>query len=291
MDLRHLRSFVAVAEEGQFTRAADRLLIAQPAVSAQIRRLERELGEPLFHRDHRETTLTAAGEALLPHARSALAAAERGRETIASLRGVLHGRLRVGVAGPIDDRLARALGTFHRHHPAVDIRLTSHQNAELIDVVARGEVDAAIVGLGAQPLPSTVTSLLLYAEPLVLAVWPDDPLARRSGATIDALRDEPLVALVRGSGLRALLDQACGAAGFSPNVVAETTDLASLVRLVAEGVGRALTPRSATTDQPVAPVDLTRPRLQRRTALAWNTAAQSPAGRAFTTLARTEFGA
>jgi Bacterial regulatory helix-turn-helix protein, lysR family len=92
------------------TRAAIRVSVAQPAVSAQIRRLERELGEPLFHRDQRSVSLTRAGEALLPHARAALAAAERGRDTIASLRGVLHGRLRVGVAGPVDHRFAEALG-------------------------------------------------------------------------------------------------------------------------------------------------------------------------------------
>jgi DNA-binding transcriptional LysR family regulator len=289
MDPRHLRCFVAVADERQFTRAADRLLIAQPAVSAQIRRLERELGEPLFHRDRRETTLTAAGQALLPHARAALAAAERGRETIASLRGVLHGRLHVGVAGPIDDRLARALGMFRRDHPSADIRLTSHQNTELIDAIAHGEIDAGIVGLGAQPVPDSVTTLLLYAEPLVLAVPPGDPLAQRARTTIDALRDRPVITLVRGSGLRALLEDACAAAGFSPQIAAETAELPSLVRLVAEGVGLALAPRSATTGQRVATLDLTRPRLERHTALAWNPNRQSPAGRAFVALARAEW--
>jgi DNA-binding transcriptional LysR family regulator len=285
MDLRQLRSFVTVADERQFTRAADRLLIAQPAVSTQIRRLERELGEPLFHRDRRETTLTAAGQALLPHARAALAAAERGRETIASLRGVLHGRLHVGVAGPVDDRLGRALGEFRRAHPAVEIRLSSHQNAELIHAVAHGEVDAGIIGLGPQPLPETVTTRLLYAEPLVLAAALSDPLASRPHATIDALRDQPVVTLLPGSGLRTLLEQACEAAGFSPRIVAEAAELTSLTRLVAAGIGLALAPRSATTGQPLAVLDLTQPRLERRTALAWNATGQSPAGRAFVALA------
>src|SRR5215218_6503434 len=104
MDLRQMSYFVAVAEEGQFTRAAARERVAQPAVSAQVRRLERELGEQLFHRDPRAVALTDAGAALLPHARAALAAAQRGRDTIASLRGLLHGRLRVGVSGPGDSR-------------------------------------------------------------------------------------------------------------------------------------------------------------------------------------------
>ena len=86
MELRQLTYFVAVAEEGQFTRAAARVSIAQPAVSAQVGRLERELGEALFRRDRRGVALTGAGEALLPHARAALAAAERGRDTIAALQ-------------------------------------------------------------------------------------------------------------------------------------------------------------------------------------------------------------
>src|SRR5262245_15172093 len=89
MELRQLSYFVAVADEGHFTRAAARVSVAQPAVSAQIRRLERELGEPLFHRDRRGVRLTSAGDALLPHARAALAAAQRGRDTIASMRGLL----------------------------------------------------------------------------------------------------------------------------------------------------------------------------------------------------------
>src|SRR5690349_24521422 len=152
MDLRQLTYFVAIAEEGQFTRAAERVSVAQPAVSAQIRRLERELGEPLFHRDARAVRLTVAGEALLPHARAALAAAQRGRDTIASIRGVLQGRLRIGVAGPVDARLAETLGAFHRAHPAIDLALTSEHNAALLDAVASGAVDAAVVGLGAQPL-------------------------------------------------------------------------------------------------------------------------------------------
>src|SRR4051795_12766881 len=117
MDLRQLSYFVAVAEERQFTRAAERVSVAQPAVSAQIGRLERELGERLFHRDPRTVTLTPAGDALLPHARAALAAAERGRDTIASLRGMLTGRLRVGVAGPVDHRLPAAPRRVHPPPP------------------------------------------------------------------------------------------------------------------------------------------------------------------------------
>jgi DNA-binding transcriptional LysR family regulator len=291
MDLRQLSYFVTVADEGQFTRAAARVSVAQPAISAQIRRLEHELGEPLFHRDQRAVRLTVAGEALLPHARATLAAADRGRDTIASLRGVLHGRLEVGVAGPVDHRFAEALGDFHRAHPGVEVAFTHQQNEPLLEAVANGEVDAAIVGLGAQPVPPGVRTRVVATEPLVLAIRRGDPLSSRATITLAQLRDQPMITLVRGSGLRTVLENACRDSGFVPRITAETGELASLVELAVQGLGAAVLPRSATNGADVAVVKITRPRLERRTALAWNKTATSPAGRAFLTLANQHFGA
>jgi DNA-binding transcriptional LysR family regulator len=290
MELRQLHYFVAVAEEGQFTRAAARVSVAQPAVSAQIRRLERELGERLFARDPQGVTLTAAGDAFLPHARAALTAATRGRDTIASLRGKLHGRLAVGVAGPVDDRLAAALGEFHRTHPAIEIALTNQQNEPLLAGVAGAEFDAAIVGVGAHPLPREVGARVVATEPLVLAVARDHALARRKTIAVADLRDAAMITLVPGSGLRAVLEQACRAAGFSPRITAETGELGSLVELVAAGLGVALLPQSAATDS-VHVLRISRPQLERRTALAWNTTAGSPAARAFLAIAERHFAA
>jgi DNA-binding transcriptional LysR family regulator len=289
MDLRQLSYFVAVAEEGQFTRAAARVSVAQPAVSAQIRRLERELGEPLFHRDQRLVTPTAAGEALLPHARAALAAAERGRDTIASLRGVLHGRLRVGIAGPVDDRFAEALGDFHRAHPAVEIAVMQGHNEPVLAGVAVGDFDAAVVGIGAQPLPPHVRARVVATEPLVLAVGRGAPLSRRRSVTLAQLREQPMITLVRGSGLRTVLENASREAGFIPQISAEAGDLDSLVRLAAAGLGVAVLPSSATDGADVTVLKITRPRMRRRTALAWNEAATSPAGQAFLELANRRF--
>jgi DNA-binding transcriptional LysR family regulator len=289
MDLRQLSYFVAVAEEGQFTRAANRVSVAQPAVSAQIRRLERELGETLFHRDRRAVTLTAAGEALLPHARAALAETERGRATIASLRGMLRGRLRVGVAGPVDHRFAETLGDFHRAHPAVEIAFTQQHNEPLLEAVASGDIDAAIVGVGAQGVPAQVGTRVVATEPLVLAVRRGDPLSSRRTVTLAQLRTQPMITLVRGSGLRTVLESACRDAGFVPTIIAETGELGSLVELAAEGLGVAVLPRSAADGAAVAVLEITRPRLRRRTALAWNETAASPAGRAFLALANTRF--
>jgi DNA-binding transcriptional LysR family regulator len=289
MDLRQLSYFVAVAEEGQFTRAASRVSVAQPAVSAQIGRLERELGETLFHRDQRAVRLTGAGEALLPHARAALAAAERGRDTIASLRGMLHGRLRVGVAGPVDHRFAETLGDFHRAHPAVEIAFTQEHNESLLEAVANGDVDAAIVGVGAQPLPPQIRTRVIATEPLVLAVRRGDPLSSRRSVALTQVRERPMITLVRGSGLRTVLENACRDAGFAPRITAETGELASLVELAAEGLGVAVVPRSATDGADLAILKITRPPLERRTALAWNETVTSPAGRAFLALANRRF--
>jgi len=289
MDLRQLSYFVAVAEEGQFTRAAVRVSVAQLAVSAQIRQLKAELGEPLFHRHQRAVRLTVAGESLLPHARAALAAADQGRDTVASLRGVLHGRLEVGVAGPVDHRFAEVLGDFHRAHPAVEVAFIQRQNEPLLEAVADGDVDVAIVGVGAQPVPPRVATRVVATEPLVLAVRHGDPLSSRSTITISQLREQPMITLVRGSGLRTVLEDACHNAGFAPRITAETGELASLVELAAEGLGVAVVPRSATDGADVAVVRITRPHLQRRTALAWNETATSPAGRAFLALANQRF--
>jgi DNA-binding transcriptional LysR family regulator len=290
MDVRQLSYFVAVAEEQQFTRAAMRVSVAQPAVSYQIRRLEAELGEPLFRRDQRVARLTEAGRALLPHARAAIAAVERGRDVVASLRGLLHGTLRVGIVrGPVDRGIFEALGDFHGAHPAVEIILTEQHNEELHQALARGDADAAVIGLPGEPLPPHVRARVIATEPLVVAVRPRHPLARRAGVTVGQLRDFPLITLTRGSGLRTVLERACREAGFTPRITAETDELRSLVQLAAQGLGVALLPQSAiANDEPrVAVLELTRPRLKRRVALAWNDTTISPAGRAFLTLADT----
>jgi DNA-binding transcriptional LysR family regulator len=289
MDVRQLSYFVAVAEERQFTRAAIRASVAQPAISYQIRRLEAELGETLFHRDQRAARLTAAGEALLPHARAAIAALEDGRDAVASLHGLLRGTLKVGVVrAPLDRRIFEALGAFHRAHPAVEISLTEQHNAELLQGLADGKTDAAIIGITGEALPPQVGICVIDSEPLVVAVRPDHPLARRAGVTLRRLRDLPLVTLTPGSGLRAVLENASRNAGFTPRIVAETGELGSLVELAAEGLGVALLPRSAVTagEPRLAVLELTRPRLQRRTALAWHDSPISPAGRAFLDLAQ-----
>jgi DNA-binding transcriptional LysR family regulator len=284
MELRQLQYFVAVADEGHFTRAAERLLIAQPAISQQIRRLEAELGEPLFDRDRRHVQLTAAGRALLPHARAALAAAGRAKAAVQSLSGLLSGQLTVGTFEGAPERLlATALSRFRQSHPAVEVRATENYAAELLAAVRRGELDAAIAGLPdtARP-PSGLTVTELASDPLVVTTRPDHPLARETGIPLTRLRDEPMVALTAGSSQRAHLERACRKAGFEPKITAETMRLNLLHELVSQGTGIAVIPRSsAGTADRTALIPITRPRLRVRIVLAAAQTTPSPAARAF----------
>jgi len=284
MELRQLQYFVAVADEGHFTRAAERVLIAQPAISQQIRRLESELGERLFDRDRRHVRLTAAGRTLLPYARATLAAADRAKAAVRSLSGLLSGQLTVGAfEGAPEGLLAAALGRFRRAHPAVEVQAKEGYAAELLTAVQRGELDAAIAGLpdAAQP-PAGVKITELAIEPLVLAVSPDHRLAREPGIPLTRLRDEPMIALASDSSQRAHIERACRRAGFEPRITAETMRLSLLWELVSQGVGIAVIPRSTPgSDTKVTLIPITRPRLHVRIVLASSLTTPSPAAQAF----------
>jgi DNA-binding transcriptional LysR family regulator len=290
MELRQLEYFVAVAEEAHFTRAAQRLSIAQPAVSQQIRRLENELGERLFLRD-RAVTLTEAGAALLPHARAALAHVVHGREAIAALRGLLSGHLHLGLVQPLPDRrVVRTIGQFQRRHPAIEVTLTENETDTLIDGTLAGTLNAAFIGLGPdQAPPPELKSALIAREPAVLAVHPEHRLAAHRTVRVVALRDQPIVTLTRASRLRTVVEAVCREAGFVPRIVAETSDLGVMLALVAEQVGVAVLPRSGLEGEVgVTAIDLTHPQIERRIVLVWHADNTPPAARAFLAIAADE---
>lgn len=295
MELRQLAYFLAVAEERNFTRAADRVAIAQPAISQQIQRLEAELKERLFVRDRRAVTLTAAGEALLPHARALLLGADRAREAVTELSGLLTGRLAIGLVQPLPDRrIIQLLGAFHRDHPAIDLAVVEGETDGLLDGLRGGRLDVALIGLGPYDEPPVdVRALPVDREPVMVALHPSSPLGRRRTVPLAALRDEPMVTLTRASKLRTTLEAACRTVGFLPRVVAESSDLGVVVALAAEQVGVAVLPRSAldgaTGAARVIRRQLTAPALERRLLLVSPEGGASPAGRAFDALARRRF--
>jgi DNA-binding transcriptional LysR family regulator len=288
MELRQLSYFVMVTEEQNFTRAAERARIAQPAISQQIQRLERQLGEPLFDRTQRGARLTPAGQALLPHARAALTAAQQGQQAIAALRGLITGRLTLGTVQHGPPGLAAALGQFRREHPGVDISVREAHTGPLLAALGEGELDLAFIGMGSsQRLPAGLQGETVATEPVVLAVHREHPLADRDSVPLSWLRDEPMVTLAEGSGQRVMLGDAARAAGFTPHIVAETSQLSLLTELAINAIGAAIVPQSATRPSPqLAIVRISRPKMEHRLILTWRETPLPPAAREFLATAR-----
>jgi DNA-binding transcriptional LysR family regulator len=289
MELRQFEYFVAVAEEAGFTRAAARLHVAQPGVSAQIRQLERELGQPLFDRSGRTVRLTEAGEAVLPYARAALAAVEGARRAVDELTGLLRGHVTIGTIDWIRSLdLPGMLAEFHCDHPNVEITVVQHDAVTLADALRDGRVDLAFLSLGSEP-PDGVTTRIVLEQHLFAAVARDHALARRSSLRLQALADEDLISLPKGTGLRAVLDEACAAAGLSPRIAFEAGEPPVLAQLAAHGLGVAVLPESAARALPdgLHAMPIVRPRLTGRIALGWRTEGpRSPAARALIARAR-----
>ncbi|MFF9342807.1 LysR family transcriptional regulator [Streptomyces sp. NPDC014773] len=291
MDLRQLEYFVAVAEERNFTRAAERVHISQSGVSAQIRRLEHELGAELFDRSARAVTLTVAGEAALAHARAALASAEAVGRAVDEVTGLVRGRLTVGmVVGCTVTPLFDALAAFHGAHPGVELLLQEDTSARLADGVRGGTLDLALLGAAATT-PDGLDALTIVSEGLVAAVPPGHPLAGREALSLRELTAHPIVSMPPGTGLRAVLDQACAARGLRPAVALEAGAADAIADLAVRGLGVAVLSASMAashTDRltalPLHDVDV--PALL---ALVWRPA-HSPAVRAFLTHARRAFG-
>ncbi|KQV15660.1 MULTISPECIES: LysR family transcriptional regulator [unclassified Kitasatospora] len=240
MELRQLEYFVAVAEERNFTRAAERVHISQSGVSAQIRQLERELGAELFDRSTRTATLTVAGKAALEHARAALAAAGAVGQAVGEVTELIRGRLTVGmVVGCTVTPLFDALAGFHRAHPGVQLSLLEDGSDRLVEEVHSGAVDLALIGAAATT-PAGLEALTVISEQLVAAVPPGHPLADRSSVTLRQLLAHPVICMPPGTGLRAVLDRACAGQGVEPRIALQASAADAIADLAARGLGVAV---------------------------------------------------
>ncbi|GAB2494119.1 LysR substrate-binding domain-containing protein [Streptosporangium sandarakinum] len=245
MELRQLEYFVAVAEERSFTRAAERVHISQSGVSAQIRRLERELGAELFDRSARVATLTVAGKAALEHARAALAAAGAAGRAVGEVTGLVRGRLTAGmVVGCTVTPLFEALAAFHRAHPGVEISLLEDGSDRLVEGVRTGALDLALAGTAA--LPEGLETLTVVGERLVAAVPADHALAGRPRTTLAELCAHPLVCMPPGTGVRTVFDRACAARGLEPAVTLQASAPDAIADLAARGLAVAVLSASMT---------------------------------------------
>jgi DNA-binding transcriptional LysR family regulator len=283
MELHQLAYLVAVADEASFTRAAEKLRVSQPAVSAQIRRLERELGEELLDRSERSVRPTAVGAAVLPHARAALAAADGARLAVGELTGLLRGRAALGTVTSPDVDLAGLLGAFHDRHPMVDISLSAADTDRLTAELLAGHQDAAIISVG-DVVPAGVAVQVIVDQPIVAAASRQHELARWTTGPV-ALADLtglPIISLPRGTGLRARVDEAAAAAGVRLHMAFEASTPEAIADLAARGLGVAFLPgpfAEYRSDQ-LAVRPINPPRLRGRLVLAWRTSGPpSPAGR------------
>lgn len=246
MELRHLRYFIAVAEELNFTRAATRLHIGQPPLSMQIRDLEEEIGVRLFERGPRRVALSTAGERFLLHARRILDGVEEAvAEARRAARGEL-GELRVGFTSslPFTDLLPDALNAYRRRFPQVRLQLREMFTPEQFQALVRGELDVGFVRLQAGTPPAGIVLREVARNPLRLVVNAAHRLAGAAQVHLAELAGEDFISFPAdvGTDLPGVLRALCRQAGFEPRIVQTAREATTQIGLVAAGLGVALLP-------------------------------------------------
>lgn len=241
MQIGQLRAFLSVAEQRHFTRAARELGMAQPSVSAHVRRLESELGNELFDRRKGDLRLTIAGEALLPFARRILADVDAAASELSQVGGLARGRLSIGATPSLAATLVPpVLARFHAAYPGIELSLREAGSMELVAALEEGAVDIALVILPVRH--DALETQALLREELVLAVARTHALAKRRTIAMTDLRDVPLVMFRQGYDLRSATEAACRTAGFAPTIAIEGGEMAGVLRLTAAGLGAAIVP-------------------------------------------------
>jgi DNA-binding transcriptional LysR family regulator len=250
MELRQLEYFVAVAEEANFTRAAERVHISQSGISAQIRQLEREVGTELIDRSTRVARLTVAGEAAFEHAKVALKAARAATEAVGEVAGIVRGRLRIGmVSGCTMTALFDALAAFHLDHPGVTLTVTEDSSDRLTEAVRLGRLDLALVGVPVAP-PAGLGSLTVVSEGLVALVPEGHRIASATSVSVTELAQERLICMPQGTGIRGVLDLAFAEHGLNTTVAIQASAPAAIVDLARRGLGVAVLSESMTAIAP-----------------------------------------
>lgn len=249
MELRHLRYFVALAEELHFSRAARRLGISQPPLSQQIRALELSLEAPLFERTNRRVELTEAGRALLVEARATLDQAERAAAIVGRAQRGEVGELKIGFApsAPLIAPFTAAILAFRKSAPGVRLVLDEQVTTQQIDALLERRLHIGFIrSPGVPDLPDAIAAVELHREPLAVFMRADHPLARRRTVPLKALADEPFIFFPRTHGT-SLYDQVlalCRKAGFTPRIDQEARGNATILGLVAVGLGISILPIS-----------------------------------------------
>jgi DNA-binding transcriptional LysR family regulator len=250
VDIRQFEFFSAVASELSFTRAADRLTIAQSAVSAGVRALENELGVELFDRSRRQIRLTSTGELLLPTVREALDAVNAVRDAAQETTHAITGSIVIGLMTSVTlVNVPRLLGLFRSGHPGVGVRLRAARrgSAGLLDELATGELDLAFLALSGA-VPAQLVAAPISASPMVLVVPAGHRLASARTIDLSDLSAEEFIDLPPGYASRQIVDDAFLAAGLERRVMIEVSDIGTAAEYVTNGLGVALLPEFAARD-------------------------------------------
>jgi DNA-binding transcriptional LysR family regulator len=285
MELRHLRTIVAVARHGSFTKAAEELYLAQSAISQQIRRLEQELGVEVFRRTSRSVELTDEGRVILGYAQRVLAEVDGLHCELEELTGLLRGKLRIGgvyPTGPYD--LFGMLADFRAEHPGVAIHMVEDTQDGVLEALRADELDCAFTALNPDALGNEFAATLLWEEEIVVALPPGHPLCGSTQVTFEELAAEDLIAYRENSAMRRRLERAMADRGLEPRNAFICTEMGAVRGLASKGLGVAVIPRSV-AEQPGPPIEL-RPigpeRLTWPIALVWRASRRhTPAGKAF----------
>jgi LysR family transcriptional regulator, transcription activator of glutamate synthase operon len=285
MELRQLRYLVALADEGGFTRAASKVLVAQPALSQQIAKLESELGLPLVDRTTRRVRMTEAGERLVAHARRVLKQVDVAREDMADLAGVRTGRLVIGASQTVGGfDLSGRLAEFHRAYPAVDLAVREELSVSLAARLHADELDLAFLTVDEGPAIEGLERHVVSSEELVAVLPPAHPLAHRRRLDVRDLEGHAIVTFRRGATIRRRLDEAAQAAGFELRIAFESNEVARMRSLAGAGLAVAVLPRSdAELPGPeIATARLADPAFRHVVYVSWREGRHhSPAARAF----------
>ncbi|WP_261166987.1 LysR family transcriptional regulator [Microbacterium sp. Marseille-Q6965] len=252
MNLEQLRGFAAIAETGNFTRAAEKLHLSQPSLSRQISSLEQELGMPLLDRARGGSTLTAAGEVVYPLARRMLADASSIRRELDELAGLARGRVRLGATPSLCAGLVtEVLTTFRPAHPGVELHIVEEGSRRLLERLGSGELDLALITTSAARVLHGVSVAPLLEEELVLVSSASSPVVG-DAPTVDVptIATLPLIMFSATYDLRATTEAAFAAASVAPTVAIEGLEMDAVLRFVERGLGVAIVPATVLLERP-----------------------------------------
>jgi LysR family transcriptional regulator, hydrogen peroxide-inducible genes activator len=249
MEVHQLRYFCAVADSGNFTRAAEATRISQPSLSQQIHKLEDELGAKLFDRLPRSARLTQFGKAFLPKAQAILRQIGEARLEIREMASAESGEVVLGAIPTVAPYLLPAvLTSFSRQHPSVSVSVVEEITPMLLERLHQGTLD---LGLLALPVAGDeLISIELMQESLFAVLPEKHPLAGRGSIQLDDMRDEPFLLLKEGHCFRENALQACRQSRMNPNVVFESGQFATILAMVSAGMGVSVVPQMAVNNVP-----------------------------------------